>query len=95
MIIFSCASHFYAFLMGLTKSSDWQPDFRVSAQVWLHEQADLRIEGRILGFDECPGRLGRPWVAFGEWIEWCLWCLLVLICFDGTFDVVFAIEDAP
>ncbi|CAK9054709.1 Probable small nuclear ribonucleoprotein E (snRNP-E) (Sm protein E) (Sm-E) (SmE) [Durusdinium trenchii] len=21
-------------------------------QVWLHEQADLRIEGRILGFDE-------------------------------------------
>lgn len=22
-------------------------------QVWLHEQADLRIEGRILGFDEC------------------------------------------
>ena len=27
-------------------------------QVWLHEQADLRIEGRILGFDECR-RLDR------------------------------------
>merc|ERR1712113_227648 len=25
---------------------------RSRVQVWLHEQADLRIEGRILGFDE-------------------------------------------
>merc|ERR1712156_158018 len=25
---------------------------RTRVQVWLHEQADLRIEGRILGFDE-------------------------------------------
>ena len=25
---------------------------REAVEVWLHEQADLRIEGRILGFDE-------------------------------------------
>merc|ERR1711964_848023 len=25
---------------------------RNRVQIWLHEQADLRIEGRILGFDE-------------------------------------------
>merc|ERR1712183_677783 len=25
---------------------------RSRIQIWLHEQADLRIEGRILGFDE-------------------------------------------
>eukprot|EP00408_Alexandrium_pacificum_P059919 CAMPEP_0171175354 /NCGR_PEP_ID=MMETSP0790-20130122/11187_1 /TAXON_ID=2925 /ORGANISM="Alexandrium catenella, Strain OF101" /LENGTH=62 /DNA_ID=CAMNT_0011640231 /DNA_START=11 /DNA_END=196 /DNA_ORIENTATION=- len=25
---------------------------RNRVQVWLHEQSDLRIEGRILGFDE-------------------------------------------
>jgi hypothetical protein len=64
MIIFSRASHFYAFLMGLTKSSDWQPDFRVSAQVWLHEQADLRIEGRILGLTSALG----DWVVLG-WLS--------------------------
>jgi len=25
---------------------------KVRVQIWLYEQADLRIEGRILGFDE-------------------------------------------
>ena len=36
-----------------------ESEFRICSrvQVWLHEQSDLRIEGRILGFDEPSSKL--------------------------------------